>query len=138
MSGEGKVRLKNDDARLKIELDTLKAKNKPLYDLLFNLADWVKEQIKKDLVITGIYRTIEEQAAIYKNNAKFKARPFTSPHQLWDAFDLRDSTFTKEETPKIVKYLNDTYNTTNIYKFTAMDHNVGSGWHFHVQYKVKK
>lgn len=137
MSGEGTVKLKNDDKRLTDELALLKTKNKPLYDILFNLADWVKDNLKKDLVVTGIHRLDVEQAAIYKDDAKYKAKPFKSPHQFWDAFDLRDNTFTKEEIPKIVKYLNDTYNATNRYKFTAMDHSVGIGWHFHIQYRVK-
>lgn len=137
MSGEGKVKLKNDDARLKSELETLKIKNKQLYDLLFNLADWIKDQFKKDLTITGIFRTDEEQAAIYKNDKKYQKRPFQSPHQFWDAFDLRDSTFTKDEIPKIIKYLNDTYNPKNRYAVTSMDHSVGLGWHFHVQFRLK-
>lgn len=137
MSGQGVVKLKNDDKRLNEELKTLQTKNKPLYDLLFNLADWVKDQFKKELVVTGIFRTDEEQAQIYKNDARYKIKPFTSPHQYWQAFDLRDSTFTKNETGKIVKYLNDTYNPTNQLKFTAMDHSVGLGFHFHVQYVVK-
>lgn len=138
MSGEGTVKVKNDDARLKAELATLKTKNKPLYDILFNLADWVKDKFKKELVITGIFRTDTEQAAIYKNDSRYKVKPFKSPHQNWTAFDLRDSTFDKPEIPQIVKYLNDTYNPTNVYKFTAMDHNIGSGWHFHCQYLEKK
>lgn len=137
MSGEGTVKLKNDDKRLKDELALLKTNNKSLYDLLFNLADWVKDNLKKDLVVTGIFRSNEEQANIYKNDAKYKAKPFKSPHQFWDAFDLRDSIFTKDEIPKVVKYLNDTYNKTNRYKWTAMDHSVGLGYHFHVQYRVK-
>lgn len=137
MSGQGTVKLKNDDARLKSELDTLKSKNKGLYDVLFDIADWVKDNLKKELVVTGIFRTDEEQAAIYKNDAKYKVRPFKSPHQFYDAFDLRDSTFTKDEIPKIVKYVNDTYNPKNSYKFTAMDHNVGAGWHFHIQFRAK-
>lgn len=137
MSGEGKVTLKDNNPRLQTELTTLKTQNIGLYNLLFNLADWVKEQLKKDLVVTGIFRTPEEQAAIYKNDPKYQMRPFKSPHQFWDAFDLRDMTFTKDEIPQIVKYLNDTYNSTNRYSWTAMDHNIGIGWHFHVQYRQK-
>lgn len=137
MSGEGVIKLKNDDARLTDELKTLVTKNKSLYNLLFNTADWVKENFKKDLVVTGIFRTDAEQAEIYKNDAKFKKKSFRSPHQLWDAFDLRDSTFTKDEIKKIIDYLNTTYNPTNIYKWTAMDHSVGLGFHFHVQHRSK-
>lgn len=137
MSGQGVVKLKNDDPRLTGELKTLATKNKGLYELLFNLADWVKEEFKKDLVMTGIFRTDTEQADIYKNDARYKKKAFRSPHQLWDAFDLRDSTFTKDEIKKIVDYLNNMYNSKNIYKTTAMDHSVGIGWHFHVQFRAK-
>lgn len=137
MSGEGKVKLKNDSTRLKTELDSLKEKNKPLYDLVFDLADWIKDQFKKEVIITGIFRTNEEQAAIYANDAKYKKKPFKSPHQFWDALDLRDSVFTKEEIPKIVQHINDNYTKTNAYKITAMDHSVGAGWHFHIQYRKK-
>lgn len=137
MSGEGVVKVKDDNKRLTDELALLKAKNKPLYDLLFNLADWIKENIKKDIVVTAIYRSDDEQATIYKNDYKYKTKPFKSPHQFWDAFDLRDNTFTKDEIPKIVKFINDTYNATNRYKWTAMDHSVGLGFHFHVQFRAK-
>lgn len=137
MSGEGIVKVKDDNDRLKKELESLKVQNKPLYDILFDLADWVKDQFKKDLIVTGIFRTPEEQALIYKNDARYKVRPFKSPHQFWDAFDLRDTIFTQDEIPKIVQHLNDTYNPTNGYKWTAMNHTVGLGWHFHVQYRKK-
>lgn len=138
MSGEGSVKLKNDSPRLKSELTELLKLNKPLYDILFDLADYVKDAFKKELVVTGIFRTDQEQDDIYKDDVKYKVKKFKSPHQVWTAFDLRDSTFLPDEIKKIVKYANDKYNKTNTYTWTALDHSVGKGWHFHVQYVVKK
>ena len=138
MSGEGSVKLKNDSPRLKTELAELLKLNKSLYDILFDLADYVKDSFKKELVVTGIFRTDQEQDEIYKNDAKYKIKKFKSPHQNYTAFDLRDSTFIPDEIKNIVKYLNDKYNKTNTYTWTALDHSVGKGYHFHVQFVHKK
>lgn len=138
MTGDASVRVKNDDPRLKGELKELANKNKPLYDMLFDLAVWIKDNFKKDTVVTGIYRTDAEQAEIYKNDPRYKLKPFKSPHQFWQAFDLRDSIYTKDEIKKTVDYVNKTYNKHNQLAFTAMDHNVGKGFHFHIQLVEKK
>lgn len=130
--------LKNDNPRLLGELDDLDKKNPELYDLILDVCQYVKSDICKDVVITMINRTQEEQDELYKDSEKYKAKKFYSPHQFGHAADLRSSIYSKEEIDKIVKYVNDKYNATNFYKPSALYHEVGNnGLHFHIQYSKK-
>ncbi len=138
MTGDGIVKLKNDSIRLKTELSTLKGKNLPLYDLIFDLAEHIRNTVKKDLILTMIDRTPAEQDELYKNDKRYQAKKFKSPHQFWHAVDIRSKIFTKEEIASIVKHLNDKCNATNAYAWTAKCHAVGAGAeHFHIQYAKK-
>lgn len=134
---KGIIKVKDDSERLKKELEDLKTANPELRDLLFDLADWIKEQFDKETVITMIGRTAEEQAYLYRNDEKFKKKPFKSPHQLMHAADLRSRTFTVGQIEQIVTWINDNYNKNNYYKWTAKNHDVGAGDHLHIQF-VKK
>lgn len=141
VSNEAKVNVKDASQRLTDELKTLMTKNKDLYDLIFDLAEYLKETYKKELIITMIDRTQAEQDEIYKDDKKYKEKPFKSPHQFWQAVDIRSKIYTPEEIKAIEKYLNDKYNATNYYAWTARNHKVGAGSeHFHIQYfkQVKK
>lgn len=121
---------KNDSIRIKKELVSLKDKNRPLYDLIIDLYKWVDKELGKDTIMTMIFRTQEEQEAIYGPGTKKK-----SPHQFWHAIDIRSRIYTKEEQEKMVKYMNEKYNDSNYYKWTAKVHEVGNhGMHFHIQY----
>lgn len=138
---EDLLTFKGNSDRLRKELKDLKKENKPLYDLLEDVAGFVKREFDKGLVVTMIYRTEEEQFNIYagtkRNGVLFEDDPWVSPHQFYHAVDLRSSVFTKEEIIKIEDYINFNYNIDNYYKWTAKDHNVGLGNHFHIQlYKV--
>lgn len=129
---------KNDSPRLKEELRRLGKENKPLLDLIVDLYHHIEDILGKDTVITMIYRTSAEQDAIYGKSKKYKKKKFTSPHQYWQAMDIRSKSFTKDEVKSIEKYLNDKYNDTNYYKWSAKDHKVGKGAsHFHIQYLKK-
>jgi hypothetical protein len=133
-----KILFKNDSARLKKEYEDLQESNAHLFDLINDLAKFINKKFEKDLTITMILRTQEEQDEIYKNDPKYKVRKFKSPHQFSHAVDLRSRDFTKDEISAIEDYLNTEYNPTNFYKWTARDHNVGLGDHLHLQYyKVK-
>lgn len=135
---KGIIKVKNDNARLKAELEELKTKNPALRDLLFDLADWTKENLGKETIITMIFRTQEEQDSIYKDDKKYQKKKFISPHQLWGAADIRSLNFTPEEIKKIEDYLNTTHNKSNVYAWTAKNHKVGSGaMHFHIQLAKK-
>jgi len=139
MSGQTIVKVKDDSKRLTAELKELLKFNKPLYDLVFDLADYIKDSFKKELVLTMIFRTQEEQAAIYKDDAKYKVKPFKSPHQFWQSVDIRSKIFTKDEIKKIENHINEKYNSTNQLAWTARNHTVAGGAeHFHIQYVIKK
>lgn len=127
--------IKNDSERIKKELKDLKTVNEPLLMLLIDLYIWVFKKFNKDVVITMIYRTQEEQDSIYGNNIKYKQKPWRSPHQFHHACDIRSIIFTDKEIAEIEDYLNNKYNKSNYYKWTAKNHKVGKGaYHFHIQY----
>lgn len=128
-------KFKNDDKRLKTEFEDLKSKNIQLQNLLIDLSDFISKILNKDLIITMIFRTQEEQDNIYKNDPKYKQKPFKSPHQSWTATDIRSLIFNDIEIKQIEDYLNNKYNKANYFAWTAKNHKVGEGaYHFHIQY----
>lgn len=131
------IEFKNDSSRLKEEFEELKLRNEYLYNVLLDCGEFCKKEFNKNVVVTMIYRTDEEQDSIYKDDPKYKLKKFKSPHQFYHAFDLRSSTFDTEQIEKLVKYLNGLYNVGNYYKWTAKCHDVGLGDHFHVQFVNK-
>lgn len=126
-----------DETRLKDEYSQLLSKNKELHDMITDICTYCKDAFTKDVVITMIYRSDEEQEAIYKDDPKYKVRKFKSPHQFWHSVDLRSRTFEATEIEKLVSYINGKYNDTNTYKWTARNHDIGLGDHFHLQYCKK-
>lgn len=128
--------VKNASERLKNELSELPDKNPELYGLLMDLCAFVEANYKKDVVITMIYRTQEEQDWLYRDSAKYKKRKFKSPHQFWHAIDLRSWIYTEKERKEMVKFLNERGSAqNNYYNWTAKVHEVGNnGLHFHVQF----
>lgn len=123
-----------DKERLVQEIYDLKKENKPLFDLLTDLRDWVNKKFDQHITITHIYRLQVEQDKFYKDNERYKRRKFKSPHQFWHAIDIRSRDFTEDEIRSIENYLNTKYNKKNFYSWTARDHNIGLGDHFHIQY----
>ena len=136
------IKYKNDSERLAQELQELQHKNVELYELLVNdLAPWVSTMFGKDLVITMIYRTDSEQDEIYGGKTKsdgreYDVKPWKSPHQFYHSVDLRSNSFTISEVKTIESYLAMKYNSSNYYGFTAKNHNVGLGDHFHLQFVI--
>ena len=136
------IKYKNESERLAQELQELQHKNVELYELLVNdLAPWVSTMFGKDLVITMIYRTDAEQDSIYGGKTKsdgreYDEKPWKSPHQFYHSVDLRSSTFSPSEIKSIESYLAMKYNASNYYRFTAKNHNVGLGNHFHLQFVI--
>lgn len=122
------------ESRYEKELKELITKNKPLYNLLLDIDAYSTEFFKKEIVITMIFRTEAEQNYLYRNSARYKAKKFKSPHQFWHAADIRSFIYTKSQIDELVDFINDKYNDSNYYKFTADCHDVGSGMHFHIQY----
>lgn len=131
------LKVKNEQERLFEEFRELRTKNRPLAKLLIDLYHWIDDKYKKDVVMTMIFRTPQEQDYLYRNSIKYKVKPWTSPHQYWHAVDIRSLIFTDDEIDEIVEYLNNKYNNTNYYRWTAKAHKVGEGaMHFHIQLYV--
>lgn len=128
-------------ARIQQEFDELQSKNFPLAALMFDLADYVSSEFKKDVVMTMIFRTQEEQWKLYEKTDGAKTKR-TSPHMRWEAVDLRDRIYTRKEKLAIGKFLKDHYDATN--RFPRLPSGSKTYWlhaikggvmHFHVQYK---
>lgn len=124
-----------DSDRLPEEWNELHQRNSPLRNLIIDLRDHVWIKYRKNITITMIYRTDEEQDRFYANNEKYQKKKFKSPHQFYQAVDLRSSDFTDEEIQELVVYINVRYNDDNYYGWTADCHEVsGNGMHFHIQF----
>lgn len=131
------IQMKGFGDKLQNEFEGLEKLNPELKALVEDLNVFTSREFKKGLTITMIGRTDEEQAWLYRNSEKYKQKPFKSPHQFNHAIDIRSRVFTVIEIKRIEDYLNKKWNRSNYYKWTAKNHTVGAGWHFHIQY-VKK
>lgn len=135
------IQLKDNSTRLAEELVQLSERNQSLQEVLENLASFASLEFNKDVIITAIYRTQEEQDKIYKGkvNARgvsYDANPWKSPHQLWEAIDIRSTVYNSQEIQRMLAFL-------NCFKYrqnqpVAIYHNVGLGDHFHIQYQSKR
>ena len=137
------ISFKNDNSRLFKEFNELRKNNFDLYSLIRDLESYVNYYFKKDVIITMIYRTNEEQDKIYRGSKmgtrEYDVRPWKSPHQFWHSVDIRSMIFDPEEIKKIEEFININCEETNYYKWTAKNHEVnGGGEHFHIQYIRKE
>lgn len=135
----GIIKYKNDSSRLALEHQALLVENPHLYRLLDDLARFLWVNYEQELVITMINRTQKEQDAIYAGKTRSDGRsydeaPWSSPHQYAHAVDIRSRDFNEEQIREIEDYLNAKHNPENYYRWTAKDHNVGLGSHFHIQF----
>lgn len=118
--------------RLQDEFFELDEHNDPLEELVWDVAEYCAREFDKTITITMIYRTQEEQEDIYGEKYTKK-----SPHQFWQAVDLRSRDFTDDEIKQLVDYLNNKYDKKNYYDWTAKSHEVNNrGEHFHIQLLV--
>jgi len=132
---------KKKSKRLHAEFHALHSKNPELHELMLDLQQFMSNAFGKNIVITMIFRTPGEQAYLYRNSRRYKRKPFKSPHQFWQAIDIRSKIlgiklkYSKEETSRIINYLNNKYNAMNYYPWTAKIHEIGTnGLHFHIQF----
>lgn len=127
--------------RLINEIHELQNRNQGLIDVLEFIRLYAQDKFNKAIMVTMVYRTDAEQDELYKNDAKYKLKKFKSPHQFYHAFDLRSRTFTRAEIDELVNAINEKFNATNFYRFTAVCHDIdGDGpqaEHFHVQFTKK-
>lgn len=108
--------------------------NERLRNIILCLDYFSVAKFGKEIVITDIYRTQEEQDEIYKKHPNYKKKPWKSVHQFWRGIDIRSSIFEKEEINELLFVLNRIpYDPKRSKKKTAQVHTVGKGLHFHIQ-----
>lgn len=108
---------------------------KPRLKIIMTLLEqFFTVEFKKDILVTGCFRTQDEQDAIYKDNQKYQEKPWQSVHQFWRGCDVRVIDWTPKERDRTLMYLNSfTYDDTRPEMKTAIIHDVGAGNHLHVQ-----
>lgn len=112
------------DKSVEAEFNQLPVHNKRMRDLLTALEVFVRLELKKEVMLTEVYRDPTTNAA--------QGGIPNSPHMVWNAVDLRSWIYTEEEIQKILNFLNCfTYRSP---KKTAVYHAVpGGAFHFHIQ-----
>jgi hypothetical protein len=120
--------------RIKKEWNELNTKNPRLAFLISSISSKIELLFNITPMITMIYRTEEEQKELYKDTPNPPAR---SPHQDWNAVDLRSSDFTEDQINKIIDLFSKA-GVDNLFAKTAIYHKIaGNAYHFHVQFKGK-
>ena len=98
-----------------------------LVKYLHECACFVFTNFGKDIVITEVWRSPEEQAEICKRVGK----QYRSKHEFWDAVDLRSWIYNKEERRKLFDYM---LELERHYLIRHIFHRIpGGAWHFHVE-----
>lgn len=125
------VQFKTD--RIKDEYSQLHESNNRLWQLIYTLSQFTELEFNKDVVLTCIYRTEEENNALYAETPPEK-RPPTSPHCSWKAVDLRSTIYTDTEITRMLEFLN-CFRYQGGQRKVAIYHLInGNTWHMHIQY----
>ena len=99
---------------------------------LIEIANFVKNNFDKPIVITEFQRTQAEQDRIYG-----KARGKKSWHQFGAALDLRVRIYTPSEIVQIVQFMKK-FEKTNALRLTVLYHDIGLASHIHFQFRPKQ
>lgn len=116
--------------RERTEYGDLPKNNSKLFALLIDLVSYVHDMFDKDVVLTAIYRTPEEEAALYQTTVD---KIIHSPHFDWNAFDLRSSIYTADEIQGIENYVKSKYKNANGSVVVLYHTLPGNAFHFHFQ-----
>jgi hypothetical protein len=111
-------------------IDLQNTKNKKLGSILNILDEYCQIEFGKDICLTEVFRTPEEQVELYRKSA---SHPKTSPHMYWKAVDVRSSDWTLVQRNRMLQVLNSFTYTSGQGKVVSFVHDVGNGLHFHVQ-----
>ncbi len=115
--------------RIEREFNELPLRNKRLLILLQMASQYSEFEFRKEITITDLYRTPEENAKIYASSTE----PVNRPHTLWEGADLRSSIYKPNEIYKFVNFLN-LFTSYGGKRITAFCHTVpGGAPHFHLQ-----
>jgi hypothetical protein len=105
-----------------------------LRNIVLMIAHYSYSFFDKTLTVTGVYRMQIEQDRIYKDNPKYKKKPWRSVHQEFRGVDLRVSNLNDEQIKTLLSIANTIqYDLKRPTKKTALMHDVGEGNHIHVQ-----
>lgn len=115
--------------KIKQQFKELEKHNRSLSLIVKAIDKRFKKDLKKDVVLTEVFRTFEEQDKIYGKNASI------SPHMVWEAVDIRTHGISDKDIRSLLFALNNTFNEINIYPVTAIFHDIGLGPHLHIQFR---
>ena len=119
--------------------------------MLFEADYFSKKQFDKEIIITELLRTQAMQNAYYTskinegfyviiNNMKYysldKKSPTLSVHQVGRGADLRSTIYTEDEIELLCSHIR-TYFPYNAKHKSCLYHNVGKGFHFHLQTTIQ-
>ncbi len=114
--------------RIEKEFNELPLRNKRLYILIQAASQYSEFEFKKEITITDLYRSPEENAKLYP-----LGEPINKPHTLWEGADLRSIIYSAPQIYKMVTFLN-MWTSFDGKRITAFCHTVpGGAPHFHVQ-----
>lgn len=115
--------------RIREEFIDLTMKNDNLFKILTHADQYSQQEFKKEVVLTCIYRTPEENAALYASSVE----PAWRPHTAWCGADLRSTIYTDAEIQKLLSFLNH-FTVYGGQRRCASYHTIaGNVFHFHVQ-----
>jgi len=103
-----------------------------LRTILFAVDWYCRKHFGRNIQLTCVFRTQAEQDAIYSGNAKYKRKPWQSVHQYWRGIDVGVNAFTEEQRIELRDFINNHFEYSGRHK-TCVYHNVGLGFHFHLQ-----
>ncbi len=112
--------------KARLEVEFYRIIDKRLKALLLDLADEVERKFKKNIILTCLNRTLEE-------NQKYNGSPFSS-HLDGRGADIRIWHFDKKHLDFITNYLYTNWSEDFVY---VKVHDAGSGSHIHVNIKYK-
>ena len=129
------IKFKNNSKRLQKEFDDLENLNPSLFGILQYVKDLCFVDYNKHITVTHIFRTQSEQEKFYKGRKDKKGKK--SPHQFYQAVDIRQLDTTAEIDKVVVKKVNERFqwqNDERWYKYVAKHHDIGLGPHIHLQF----
>ena len=126
----GEKAVRTGDAVYKVNPMTVK--------LLYWVNEWAEKNMGiKVLIVTDVLRTQEEQDQIYRHLIIYKQKPWKSVHQFGKGLDIAVSNLIEIgiDPDKLVKAVNANwiYDPSRPKKKCAVRHDVGRGYHIHLQ-----
>lgn len=87
------------------EFNELATHNPKLFKICIMGDQFCQLEFGKELTITSVLRTQQEQDALYQN-VPLEQRPKSSPHLVWQGVDFRSRDLSSREKERITEFLN--------------------------------